>query len=336
MTLRRIIRELDAAQKRANRQAARARRLAEREAKLQAKLDAIECAELEVEEYTERIEQLTTIHHFVGEEMDWDEIYSRPPPVPPKKLIPRETDALKKLERFRPTFFQRLLGSDKKLRAKLESNLDDARRQDENSYQGALKLHENQVARWDALHGLAAAIRSGDRQAYLDAIEELEPLAEIREFGSQVEIALPDPRTAEVDLVVEGEAVVPKETKSLLQSGKLSTKAMPSTKFYELYQDYVCGCALRVARELFSFLPLDRVIVNVKTPMLDSSTGRLVVSTVLTCGMPRSTIGGMNFEAVDPSDSMQLFKHRMGFRRGKGFSPIEPLSPEEYPSSSAG
>lgn len=331
MTIRGVLREMDAAQKRAARQAARAQRLAEREAKLQVKLDELERAALEAEKYAERIEQLTSIHHSVGESMDWKEIFDRPPPPVPKILTTREEKARADLARYRPNFFQRLFGSEKKHRGRLESAIDAARRQDENAYQGALRLHANQLERWQAMHELSVAICRGDAQSYLDAVAELEPLSEIQEIGCELEIAIPDARTAEVDLVVESESVIPREAKTLLKSGKLSVKVLAKTKFYELYQDYVCGCALRIARELFSFLPLDRVIVNVNTTVLDSATGRISVAPVLSVGMPKETIKGMRFERVDPSDAMELFTHRMGFKRSKGFGSIKPLESEEYP-----
>ncbi len=44
---------------------------------------------------------------------------------------------------------------------------------------------------------------------------------------------------------------------------------MTKAKFYELYQDYVCGVALRVARELFAILPLNTAFITTKTMLLN-------------------------------------------------------------------
>lgn len=131
-------------------------------------------------------------------------------------------------------------------------------------------------------------------------------------------------------MVVESEKIVPRESKSLTKAGKLSTKAIPQGKFYELYQDYVCGCALRVARELFSFLPLSRVVVNVNATLLDTSTGHLREQTILAVGIPRATLEKMNLVSVDPSDAMKLFVHRMGCKRSQGFFAVDPLTKVEY------
>lgn len=107
---------------------------------------------------------------------------------------------------------------------------------------------------------------------------------------------------------------------------------MPRTRFCELYQDYVCGCALRIARELFSFLPLSRVAVHVQTDVLDQATGHMVQQTILSVCMPRAILSQINFKAADPSEAMSLFPHRMGFKKTKGFIGIKPLSEWEIRS----
>lgn len=319
MTLRGFLREVNAAQKRAARANERQARLHARALKLQAKADEIERAAAEVEEFEERVKQLTSIHHDVGEPMDWVEIRDRPAPFSPQRTSRWEDAATQERNKFKPGFWQRILGKETALREELERQIVAARKRDDVSHQGALKLHSQQIEQWQELHQTAVAILAGEIDAYRRAIEELEPLAELQDIGCGLEISFPDALTAEIDLVVESEKVVPREAKSLTRAGKLSTKAIPQGKFQELYQDYVCGCVLRCAREFFSFLPLQRVIVNVKATLLDTASGHSLPQTILTAGIARSTLEGMNFVAVDPSDSMKLFPHRMGFKRSQGF-----------------
>jgi hypothetical protein len=332
MTLRGVFREVAAAQRRAARNEERRQRAHARAAKLQAKLDELEHAAAEAEEYSDRISQLTTIHHAVGDAMDWGEISARPQPVEPSRLSRWEDAAVRERDQFKPTFWQRLFGKEEKLRAQFERDIVEARQRDDVSYQGALKLHRQQSEQWQDENCLATAIVAGDLAAYRSALEELEPLSEMQEMGCEFEVSFPDARTALVDLKVESEKLVPRESKTLTRSGKLSVKAVPQGKFFELYQDYVCGCVLRTGREFFSFLPLSRVVVNVNATLLDTASGHLREQTILSVGMPRSTCEGMNFESVDPSDAMPLFPHRMGFKRSQGFFAIPPLTPPEYPT----
>ena len=90
---------------------------------------------------------------------------------------------------------------------------------------------------------MAARIISGEEGAYVEAIEETDPFADINELGSFISFHVVDRSAIEATLHVNDEQVVPKEVKTLLRSGKLSVKAMPKGAFYELYQDYICSCA---------------------------------------------------------------------------------------------
>lgn len=77
-TISRLLRELEAASRRAAREAARQEKLALRELALQQKHDELVRAQMEVEKFEERISQLTTIHHEVGDSFDWGEIVNQP------------------------------------------------------------------------------------------------------------------------------------------------------------------------------------------------------------------------------------------------------------------
>lgn len=65
---------------------------------------------MEVEKFEERISQLTTIHHEVGDSFDWGEIVNQPPPAYPVKNDKEERLAMQKLRMYRPKFFHRMCG----------------------------------------------------------------------------------------------------------------------------------------------------------------------------------------------------------------------------------
>lgn len=109
-TISRLLRELEAASRRAAREAARQEKLALRELALQQKHDELVRAQMEVEKFEERISQLTTIHHEVGDSFDWGEIVNQPPPAYPVKNDKEERLAMQKLRMYRPKFFHRMCG----------------------------------------------------------------------------------------------------------------------------------------------------------------------------------------------------------------------------------
>lgn len=107
---------------------------------------------------------------------------------------------------------------------------------------------------------------------------------------------------------------------------------MPKSRFQEIYQDYVCGCLLRVARETFALLPAETLIVTALTDLFDSRTGHTAERPIFSAAIPRVTLNGLNFERLDPSAAMDNFLHRGDFkasRRGGGFIPITPLAPDD-------
>ena len=328
-TISGLLRELEAASRRAAREAARQERLALRESALQEKHNELVRAQIEVERFEERIKQLTTIHHEVGDSFDWNEIVNQPPPSYPIKNDREERLSLQKLRMYTPTFFHRLFGKVEKIRMELEQKVILARQRDEYNYQKAIECYDKAFNQWSALHQLASSINQGDSAAYQQAVLEINPLSEIQEIGCDIQFAIPDSRTAVIYLMINSEVVVPTQIKMLTARGKLSVKNMPKTRVYELYQDYVCGCALRIARELFSFLPLSKVVVHVQTNALNQATGYMIEQTILSVCMPRNILLQINFMTADPSESMSLFPHRMSFKRTKGFTGIQPLSESE-------
>lgn len=113
-----------------------------------------------------------------------------------------------------------------------------------------------------------------------------------------------------------------------MKNGKLSIKPIPKGKFYEIYQDYVCSSVLRVAREFYALLPADMLIITAMTDLLNTKTGHIEEQPILSAVIPRKTLKNLNFETLDPSDSMGNFVHQMNFKKTKGFSAIEPITPE--------
>jgi hypothetical protein len=107
---------------------------------------------------------------------------------------------------------------------------------------------------------------------------------------------------------------------------------MPKARFHEIYQDYVCGCVLRLAREMFALLPVDIVMLTATVDGIDSSTGHAAELPVLCVAVPRSEIEHLDFERLDPSDAVENFQHRgdvMTSRKSGEFVPIIPLSPAD-------
>ncbi|MEQ2005372.1 MAG: tellurite resistance TerB C-terminal domain-containing protein [Limisphaerales bacterium] len=207
-----------------------------------------------------------------------------------------------------------------------------AKQGDEIKFSLLLRKFEPEFAEWQEQNTLARAVVAGERAAYVRVLQELTPAAELRELGSTIGFQIHSPKLLEVTVKVNGLQAIPNEVKSLTTSGKVSVKAMPKGRFHEIYQDYVCGCVLRIGREVFALLPVETVIVTATTDIFDSRTGCTAEQPILSVAMPRGVMKKLDFDRLDPSDAMENFLQRGDFkssRKAGAFVPITPLTPTD-------
>lgn len=151
----------------------------------------------------------------------------------------------------------------------------------------------------------------------------MNPLDDLLDFGCDFEFGAYNKDTLHVEFRVKSEVTVPTESLILIQTGKLSIKKLSETAYYDITQDYVCSCALRIARDMFVLLPLKNVVVHAVDTILNTSTGIHEYITILSIVFNKETLNNLNFESLDPSDSMVHFIHNMKFAKTSGFKAVD-------------
>lgn len=338
MSWRGTIRAIQAAERRAQRDAQRRFKDLQRRNKEQAKLSALEQARLEVETYENRVDVLLSIHKEHGDQWNWEQILNTPPPVEPWRSNHHEVDVEARRSAYVPGFFDKLFGKANKQAAAFEAEMQLAQARDEQEFQAAWNQYQSDLVEWENEKKLAAAVLAGEHDAYVRVLRELSPFTELSELGSSLNFRIHSPKLVEVLVKVSGDRAIPSEIKSLTSSGKVSSKAMPKGRFHEIYQDYVCGCVLRVGRETFALLPAETVIITASADLFDSRTGRTTEQPILSAVIPRRVLNNLNFNYLDPSDAMENFLHRGDFkasRKSGAFVPITPLAPADLDSPQA-
>lgn len=175
------------------------------------------------------------------------------------------------------------------------------------------------------LTDIAQRILRSDSSAYIEAIDFFNPFEDLKAYGSDVFYRNEANRFV-VDFFAKQEDVIPRVTKRLLRKGlEVKEEPMSNARFSEIYQDYVCSCLLRIAKEVFAFLPIDDVQINIKSVILNSGTGINEDKTIVSALVKQDVISRLNYDLLDPSDSMVNFVCNMNFKRGEGFSPVEEL-----------
>lgn len=279
-----------------------------------AKQEELERARYEVKVYENKIELIHSIHKECDDQFDWFEISRAMHPHHKKETGFHELEAIEKLKAFKPSMMQKILKTADKEEEKLRQEVVTAREKDEQESKELIRTTR-----------IANRILQQDVDAYLQVIEELSPLDDLLEFGSGFEFIIEEPKTLEVEFNVHSKNVVPTEQKTLTKTGKLSVKEMSKSKYYDIVQDYVCSCAIRIARDMFAILPFDTVVVHAMDEILDTSTGRTETLPILSVRFDKAVLNSLNFEAIDCSDSMSNFEHNMKFKKTQGFAPVEKL-----------
>lgn len=290
------------------REARRRLRDLQRQVRETAKLSALAAARLEVEEYESRLDVILSVHKECSDRWDWMAIATSLPPPCPRRQNLNATKAQ--------------LQDDSEAHAR-------AVFMDKSAYERELKSHAEQLAEWREMQAIARSILAGDTTAYHEALERWGALDELAEFGATARVTIHNARVVECHVTVDAQQAIPVEVKSLTSSGKVSVKPMPKSRRHELYQDYVCSCVLRVAREACALLPVDTVIATATTEVRDPSTGRPLARPVLSAAIERVALDQLDFEHIDPSEAMAQVPHRgsaLASRESGEFEVVTPIT----------
>ena len=281
-----------------------------------------------VQEYNNYIDLISSTHKDASEPIDWQEVLEEQAPTIPTLSNKHQKSAETEFANYKPSFFDKLFGSAPKKIKKNKAKIETAKLNDQRQFEKERQQYDKDFAEWTKYQEMAKGALAKDTETYKSILEYLNPFSDIKEIGSGLSVSF-EKNHLVVSLNANGTDVIPNFVLTQTASGKVSKKNMPIGKFNELYQDYICGCVLRVARESFSFLPVEFVFVNVLSELVNQSTGHLEQQTILSVAIPRQTFERLNFNALDPSDSMKNFIHNMKFSKTAGFSVVSNLQIDE-------
>ena len=322
MSLRGVIRVVSRTARHIERDQQSRARVAAQQYKLLQKQQTILDAAQAVREYEAYLRVLKTVHCDCSDAIDWLTIQQETPPSVPVATDELEEIAKGQLTAYQPSFWDRVFKLGPKKLDRLEQEILNARYQDEQRFKERQAEYKDQQNEWQKWQELSQQVLRKESDVYRQVMDEFSPFEHIAQLGSRLEFTFTSDHI-EVDVQVDSADVIPDFTVSQLASGKLSRKALPISKSNEMYQDYVCSCLLRIAREVQAHLPISQVVVHAITESLNTATGLLENQVILSVAMPRDTLEQMNFTAIDPSDALSNFNHTMKFTRTGGFKPVD-------------
>lgn len=320
MGFRGFMRSYSASVRRSERAQQRRSREAVKQYKLMEKQQEIAQATDIVAAYNAYIEVFKSIHKSCNDDFSWKSMLNERPPIEPTRKNKHEQvvrDALF----YKKAWIDKFFGLGKFKEREYHKAMAIAKAKDDNDFD--IAMVEYGTEKEDYLNGcrIAKLVLDKNPEGYQAAFQEMNPILTI-EIGASINMIFESDKVI-VDFSVKDQDVIPNFIIAQLATGKLSKKAMPKAQFNEIYQDYVCGYTLRIAREVFAFLPVNAVEVNAIADMVSSVTGHVEKTLIASIIMPRQTILRLNFDAIDPSDSFRNFIHNMNFSKTHGFKPVE-------------
>lgn len=159
------------------------------------------------------------------------------------------------------------------------------------------------IEHWEYFKQRAEDVLNGDLDTYFEIISDINPVDDLLQYGSEFECGTDDPRMMVVEFRVNSNAVLH------------DAVSLPSPTYNDLLQDYVCGCSIRVARDMLALLPLRHVVINA----YDNE------DVILSVDFDRTNLNALDFERADASDTVERFPHRMSFSLTSGFARVQAL-----------
>lgn len=220
--------------------------------------------------------------------------------------------------------FQKIMNTDEEI-----DYLENQRENLKNSYLEEHTQFYNQYLSdkndYEELMKISQGVKNNDTNSFMYALNFFKPFEDLKNYGSDISYTFNN--GLNVNFFARDKDVVPNFTKKALRNGvEVKDEPISLARYNEIYQDYVCSCVLRVGKEIFSLLPINDVKVNVKGNLLDKSTGNIKDSTILSVKLNRDIIENLNFNLLDPSDSMRNFTHNMIFDKNVGFYEVEEVA----------
>lgn len=264
-----------------------------------------------LDNYNELIDQIRSIHDECSDPVDWVALRDKPAPFNIMYPGPNEEQARQQLDSAKPSVLGRfILAADKKRMQDLEDAVQIGKGKDQQMYSD-----------WMYLRQLAEQVLSGDIDSYFQVVSDMAPFDEILDFGSDFDIGTDIPELMEVEFHAKTAKVVPNHVLTMTATGKLSSKAMSKTMHFDIAQDYICSCVLRVAREMFALLPIETVVIHAVDTVQDKE-GNEHDDTVLSVLIHRNEFDEINFDCIDASDTLETFECNMNFKKTQGLKPV--------------
>jgi hypothetical protein len=167
-------------------------------------------------------------------------------------------------------------------------------------------------------------VKKGDQSGVKDLVKTFDILSFLEEFGCEYLIESKKDHTR-LDIILNTSEVVPTTKMEIRKNGlELFDKAIATSDYNLILQDFMCSVVLRSANEIFANVPnLNQFEIYVFDNLLNSAKGIIEEVKLIEVTIDKINFSKLRLSNVDPSDALEIFKPKMKFSRSSGFKTLE-------------
>ena len=270
----------------------------------------------EVEAHEALIARLTEAHKIDFKRIDWAEIEARGPVMPAIARDAVSAAARKRLQDYRPTLFEHLLGLERERRRELTDKVVEAARIDAELWARAKAEAEAQ----NRMLALASDVRALKPEAIAGVLKANGAAAALKELVEGLSLRAEAGRfVAQLDLI-EYDAL-PDET--CKPAGPTAVYAvMPDAERRQLQLAYVASVALRAAVEVLQSAPVESVDVVARL-CRPGGLAEADLEPVIHVKVPALAFAKLQLKKLNAAPALAAFGARMDWAEARGFAPID-------------
>lgn len=295
----------------------------EKYTKQEQKRSAIARCEEHVESHEVFIDNITNMHLDTIKKPNWLQNGTFGNSAMPIKAKYYENIALRNLNSYAPSIFDRLFRKVEKNIKLLDLEVQKSKEKDSKDYDEEIKKWNIQGKEIAFKNSINIGLKNKDPEIYKRIIEEI-IVHEKSKFSGRIDNIECSSNSIKLNVYIETfDKIIPHTYPHILKrTAEVTKKDLSKKKRMSMYFDYVLSSSLYHALQVCEHIPIESVIISTYANLLDTSTGKFSNRKILEVHYDKNILDDIDIEYICLEDLIYRFKLISNYKPTSGFSPI--------------
>lgn len=259
-------------------------------------------AQYEVASYQAYVKVIQSFHQgLMG--VSWKSLEHIAMPEEPERSNHHEMVTKERISNYKPSLYERVFKKDSERLRQLKEGLVTAKNRDIKDYYADVERYSQNKDKYNEYQSCYKRIESHDMTTCLFWLDKMDPFKELRDFGIEVTFKQVED-SIEISLNHQLMKLLPMNEKKLVDN-QVVAKKMTFDASLKLVKQIMYSTSVRAARETFTAIPINKLIVHSYSHHLEESLLKVVYK--------RELFERLNLNIEDPYDLLQAFNYRSHF-----------------------